>query len=221
MISRITAGTSNLFSQAVSCDHSVSFLYSAAFAAASSDFLIRASCSARGSESSFWLFSVSFAIKTRALSKTPPCVIPTSIMMMGLNDFRLSSLMLAPASTQGTIKKAHGRVPSSICGQLSRRMPVSTEVGQSGPPQRIATFSIVKPLFFRIFSIARMFVVCTPTNCCTYRDLPNSSPIPFCCRTTAFSLSASDSTDAKAIPVQKSSQGSCLPRSTMIVPAAM
>jgi hypothetical protein len=47
---------------------------------------------------------------------------------------------IAPAVTQGTISRKHGQEPSSICGSRSFRMPVSTEVGQSGPPQRMHTW---------------------------------------------------------------------------------
>ena len=45
---------------------------------------------------------------------------------------------IAPAAAQGSTRKNIGVVPRSICHTFCLRMPASTDVGQSGPPPKIA-----------------------------------------------------------------------------------
>mmetsp|Transcript_20708 Transcript_20708/g.58080 ORF Transcript_20708/g.58080 Transcript_20708/m.58080 type:complete len:258 (-) Transcript_20708:1478-2251(-) len=221
VISAARAKSRNTFWGMVILDHLVFSLYCCFLLSASLVFCQRLSCSGRGLESSVRLSWVSFAMKRSAMSITAPCDTPTPRMIIGLKDFRESSDRLAPPITHGTIRKKHGSVPSSICGKRRWRMPVRTEVGQSGPPTRIATFSIDSPSLSSIFCIARICTVWMPTSLWTYWYFPKPSPMTFCCIATALSLRMSPSTDAKQMPVQNESQGSSFPRATMIVPAAM
>ena len=57
-----------------------------------------------------------------------------------------------------------GSEPISICGHESRMIPVSTDVGQSGPPTNTIAFAKVTPRSERTTRIARVKPELMPTN---------------------------------------------------------
>mmetsp|Transcript_5972 Transcript_5972/g.9336 ORF Transcript_5972/g.9336 Transcript_5972/m.9336 type:complete len:205 (+) Transcript_5972:578-1192(+) len=87
----------------------------------------------------------------------------------------------APATTHGTTKKNTGRDPNSIAPSGSRRIPVVTLTGQSGPPHKTATFEAVIPGSTSMSRIAFISIEFTPTSLLTQTLLdPSFSPITFC-----------------------------------------
>mmetsp|Transcript_117907 Transcript_117907/g.380554 ORF Transcript_117907/g.380554 Transcript_117907/m.380554 type:complete len:208 (-) Transcript_117907:1097-1720(-) len=62
----------------------------------------------------------------------------------------LACTMKEPDSVKGAMRQTMGSVPSSISRHRSRRMPVSTEVGQSGPQHSTATLSAFRPGWLRM-----------------------------------------------------------------------
>mmetsp|Transcript_88753 Transcript_88753/g.271795 ORF Transcript_88753/g.271795 Transcript_88753/m.271795 type:complete len:275 (+) Transcript_88753:108-932(+) len=99
---------------------------------------------------------------------------------VNLADFKLK----APERTTGQTRRTTGNVPSSIWLTLRSRMPVSTEVGQSGPPHSTATFAVVRPSWLRMCLMAFMGGVWIATAFLTATLPANGAPIPFCCMTT-------------------------------------
>mmetsp|Transcript_5214 Transcript_5214/g.12562 ORF Transcript_5214/g.12562 Transcript_5214/m.12562 type:complete len:420 (+) Transcript_5214:498-1757(+) len=127
----------------------------------------------------------------------------------------------APMSVCGQMLATNtGKVPSSICGMLTLRMPQLTLVGQSGPPTRIATFPGFRPLFLMIISIALVGTLSTPIIFCIWTDLPAAYPIPYW-PTQANNFAHSPSIHATQTPRAKPMEPSrcdCFP---MTMPANM
>eukprot|EP00746_Dinoflagellata_sp_MGD_P093411 gnl/MRDRNA2_/MRDRNA2_369523_c0_seq1.p1 gnl/MRDRNA2_/MRDRNA2_369523_c0~~gnl/MRDRNA2_/MRDRNA2_369523_c0_seq1.p1 ORF type:complete len:163 (-),score=22.30 gnl/MRDRNA2_/MRDRNA2_369523_c0_seq1:61-549(-) len=119
---------------------------------------------------------------------------------MGDSDFFKTT---APLKVQATTKTITGIEPKSIEGRESRRSPVSTEVGQSGPPHKIATFPKDIPGFFNTISIARIIGLFTPTAARTQSLRLSPSPIHFCCSVIAVAFNVTPRKEAKQAPPQK------------------
>ena len=72
--------------------------------------------------------------------------------------------MNAPASTvYARYSTSTGDVPRTDSYSGTRRMPHSTEVGQSGPPHRMATFAGESPGCMRQYLMARICTELIPT----------------------------------------------------------
>src|SRR5210317_1040240 len=75
--------------------------------------------------------------------------------------------MSAPVKQVGKIRKTMGVVPNTIWKSSSRIIPHKTDVGQSGPPIKIATLGIDRPFSPRTILIDFINVELTLTNCLT------------------------------------------------------
>eukprot|EP00967_Tisochrysis_lutea_P030916 scaffold36362_cov31-Tisochrysis_lutea.AAC.1 len=89
-------------------------------------------------------------------------------VMISATELKVSLLVVsswkAPAAVDATMSGRMGVVPRSIWKTLSRRMPVITEVGQSGPPTKMAHFAKLSPRRCRIMREARISTELTRTS---------------------------------------------------------
>mmetsp|Transcript_5005 Transcript_5005/g.6897 ORF Transcript_5005/g.6897 Transcript_5005/m.6897 type:complete len:107 (+) Transcript_5005:948-1268(+) len=85
-----------------------------------------------------------------------------------------------PVKTVGMMRKMTGIVPTNIGIRRNFMMPHNTEVGQSGPPIKIAHFEMPSPGSLRTSFIERISLVLIPTKERTFTDPANCSPISFC-----------------------------------------
>mmetsp|Transcript_25884 Transcript_25884/g.66943 ORF Transcript_25884/g.66943 Transcript_25884/m.66943 type:complete len:263 (+) Transcript_25884:175-963(+) len=108
----------------------------------------------------------------------------------------------APAIVTAVTTISTGDVPSIICSSGSFRMPVVTEVGQSGPPTRMHTLGRPSPGCSRILRMERIVSEFTPMKERTAILLPMSSPISFCWIMSASSLSPNEMSDETITPSQ-------------------
>ena len=90
---------------------------------------------------------------------------------------------------RGGIDGTIGMDPTSMGTSEIPRIPVRTEVGQSGPPTRIADLPSVRHLGSESTSlIARTAVELTPTAERTPTLVPRPPPMTFCCMMMASIL---------------------------------
>jgi hypothetical protein len=81
-----------------------------------------------------------------------------------------------------------GVVPIIACHRGIRRRPQVTDVGQSGPPQRIEHFPTEIPGSLRTISMAFIMGLLTPQVESTHFEFPSCSPMHFCCMAQALSF---------------------------------
>ena len=86
-------------------------------------------------------------------------------------------------------------------------MPVSTEVGQSGPPHRIIVLPKVQPGCTSTKRAARMNVELTWHAARTPMRSPRRRPMTSCWRTMATNLRTHESAHASSSPTQKDAGG--------------
>mmetsp|Transcript_26171 Transcript_26171/g.67640 ORF Transcript_26171/g.67640 Transcript_26171/m.67640 type:complete len:320 (+) Transcript_26171:439-1398(+) len=108
----------------------------------------------------------------------------------------------APITTGGQRKKITGIVPSMHCSTSQRRMPASTEVGQSGPPTSTDTLGKVRPRCIISRRIARVLTVFTPTILRTDARDARKRPTPSCCTRMAIPLRPKAVMVAMQMPAQ-------------------
>mmetsp|Transcript_37620 Transcript_37620/g.90372 ORF Transcript_37620/g.90372 Transcript_37620/m.90372 type:complete len:201 (-) Transcript_37620:101-703(-) len=126
--------------------------------------------------------------------------------------------MKAPDSTHGTTRMMHGVVPNSIWAGDKPRIPVMTDVGQSGPPHRIPTLARVNPGSSRICSMARTATLSTPTNLRTVTWDPSMPPMMTCWVHTAANFNAYEQITPIDTPKANPNEGSLCPRAPSIMP---
>mmetsp|Transcript_52364 Transcript_52364/g.83133 ORF Transcript_52364/g.83133 Transcript_52364/m.83133 type:complete len:214 (-) Transcript_52364:264-905(-) len=125
----------------------------------------------------------------------------------------------APTKVCGImLTRMTGRVPMSICGILSCRIPHSMLTGKSGPATNIQTFPGFMPLSFNTFSIARVGTLSTPTNCCTLMNLPAINPRPYCPQ-QAIIFAREPTMHAIPVPGQNPTEPSICPCAPSTTPA--
>mmetsp|Transcript_16486 Transcript_16486/g.34001 ORF Transcript_16486/g.34001 Transcript_16486/m.34001 type:complete len:209 (+) Transcript_16486:626-1252(+) len=83
-------------------------------------------------------------------------------------------------STVGMMSTMHGKVPTKTGKKSQPRIPVVTNVGQSGPPVKMAHFPQVNPGSAMTTLTALIRSLLTPTICLTATMLPNFFP-KICC----------------------------------------
>mmetsp|Transcript_103551 Transcript_103551/g.293402 ORF Transcript_103551/g.293402 Transcript_103551/m.293402 type:complete len:234 (-) Transcript_103551:337-1038(-) len=110
-----------------------------------------------------------------------------------------------PLMQQGSTKRMIGTVPNSQSKSDRFRTPAKTDVGQSGPPQRIATFPMVHPDSLNSASMHRMATLCTPTVRLTHTLRPSSPPMHFCCTAQAVSFRSQHRPTLMMDPIQNAS----------------
>ena len=97
-------------------------------------------------------------------------------------------IMKAPAIVSGATRQMTGVVPSTMGASRWPRMPMSTEVGQSGPPTSVATLPRVMPGWLIMTLIARISLELMPTAARTLTYRLRLEPKPTCCIAHAQSL---------------------------------
>mmetsp|Transcript_81129 Transcript_81129/g.216765 ORF Transcript_81129/g.216765 Transcript_81129/m.216765 type:complete len:328 (-) Transcript_81129:524-1507(-) len=105
-----------------------------------------------------------------------------------------------PVRQIGTMNVMIGVQPNKHWSTLRRKIPQSTETGQSGAPQRIAHFPAVKPPADRIFSTALIVGPFTPTACLTATLLDICTPNIVCCSQNVTFFRTYDTTMVKIVP---------------------
>mmetsp|Transcript_6006 Transcript_6006/g.17739 ORF Transcript_6006/g.17739 Transcript_6006/m.17739 type:complete len:273 (+) Transcript_6006:205-1023(+) len=111
--------------------------------------------------------------------------------------------MKPAAKLQGRISRATGAEPTSMGTRGRFRIPVMTEVGQSGPPTSTETFAKLMPLSLRMYLMDFMSGVCTAMNFFTATLLAMGTPIAFCSSATAVSFSTRQKRKDAKTPSQK------------------
>mmetsp|Transcript_5147 Transcript_5147/g.7866 ORF Transcript_5147/g.7866 Transcript_5147/m.7866 type:complete len:91 (+) Transcript_5147:851-1123(+) len=85
-----------------------------------------------------------------------------------------------PVNTVGAIRNTTGNVPTNIGHIFKLMIPHNTEVGQSGPPTKIAHLAALNPGSVRISLIERIMFELIPTKERTFTFPDSRSPINFC-----------------------------------------
>mmetsp|Transcript_30736 Transcript_30736/g.56179 ORF Transcript_30736/g.56179 Transcript_30736/m.56179 type:complete len:236 (+) Transcript_30736:141-848(+) len=116
-------------------------------------------------------------------------------MMARLSVTKLSSVIRAPAKTEGKMMPKRGRRENTSWHQGTPKTPARIGVGKSGPPQAISTLATYVPRSLRISWTARTQSRWIPSTCCTLADSPRHFPKIRCWTATAltFSMHAIDS----------------------------
>mmetsp|Transcript_1891 Transcript_1891/g.4860 ORF Transcript_1891/g.4860 Transcript_1891/m.4860 type:complete len:220 (+) Transcript_1891:102-761(+) len=161
-----------------SCPHSETSLYALTYCASLAVIRSTASCSWRCTARFAASRSMTFVMQYTAMHMEPICPTTDNPRNALARTFQMDSwpgvtlAMKAPARTQGVSTRITGAVPISISSTLSFKMPQVTLTGQSGPPTRTDTLPTVRPLAFRICSMARVGTLSTPMSCWILTDLP-------------------------------------------------
>mmetsp|Transcript_617 Transcript_617/g.1913 ORF Transcript_617/g.1913 Transcript_617/m.1913 type:complete len:268 (-) Transcript_617:201-1004(-) len=197
-----TAGLMSVSSQSVRARYNSSVRRSSSSKASTS-------LSAGSAASSSAFLSATSVIKymadMSAISWTSAATAKVTDCTLGQMPPSLARSIIEPAMDVGATKKRMGNDPICICALDRRKMPVTTDVGQSGPPRRIATFDTRMPGCDRIRLTARIDTLFTFTNLRT-RTLPaRFSPIPACCMKMAACLMAQQTRAATRVAVQNPS----------------
>mmetsp|Transcript_32761 Transcript_32761/g.80277 ORF Transcript_32761/g.80277 Transcript_32761/m.80277 type:complete len:330 (+) Transcript_32761:362-1351(+) len=171
-----------------------------------------ATASSSGSaSSSAWCASLVSVMKCVAASSATSCVSaatvvvtvaiePHGVLSSAASSAALTRRKKAPASVVGTMRKMTGSEPISMRHSERRRMPVSTDVGQSGPPTSMATLlGVSRPGAVSILRMLRMSSELTPTALRTPTKRLMSWPISFCCMAIASSFMANATVHAYAM----------------------
>mmetsp|Transcript_17352 Transcript_17352/g.52319 ORF Transcript_17352/g.52319 Transcript_17352/m.52319 type:complete len:242 (-) Transcript_17352:1435-2160(-) len=146
-----------------------------------------------------WKISISPPIWASTEKKSRALAIPSSLRFSWAPfGSVLACTMKEPVSVKGMIRRKTGRVPNSIWNSGSFRMPVRTDVGQSGPQTSTITLSICKPGWLRMCLIAFISGVWMATSLFTRTLSEKGSPINFCCKATAESFMTMANTVARS-----------------------
>lgn len=159
-----------------------------------------------GSISAVRFFMV-VSITISAATAERNCAQVASVSVKPPSDEKSGSEALSsiePAAVVSARGKSTGREPMIMGSSEMPSTPVSTEVGQSGPPTRMQTLPSVSGRgSLRMRRMVRMVVELTPTIERTETFAPSTPPIAFCCMAMASSLVRKAKVEAYATPIQK------------------